>query len=99
MSVLAYEHAFDLSMRRSIQARLRMRSGRARECSTILGSRCQVDLRRGQLRVQLRKHGDTGQHDTGRIAEIVATGIIEAAKGPRRPTLPPTPLRSPHGGS
>ena len=46
--------------------------------------------RRGQLRVQLRKHGDTGQHDTGRIAEIVATGIIEAAKGPRRPTLPPT---------
>jgi len=36
-----------------------------------------------QLRVELRLYGDTGQHDTGRIAWIVVTEIIQAAKGPR----------------
>jgi len=36
-----------------------------------------------QLHAGLRKHGDTGRHDTGRIARIVLTEIIQAAKGPR----------------
>jgi hypothetical protein len=36
-----------------------------------------------QLRAGHRKHGDTGRHDTGRIASIVVTEIIQAAKGPR----------------
>jgi hypothetical protein len=48
-----------------------------------------------QLRAELRKHGDTWQHVTGRITEIVVIEIIQAAKGPA-PTHPPTLLRSFH---
>jgi hypothetical protein len=37
----------------------------------------------GQLPVELRKRGDAAQHDTGRIAGVVITEIIQAAEGPR----------------
>jgi uncharacterized membrane protein YebE (DUF533 family) len=36
-----------------------------------------------QVRIELRKHDDTSQHDTDRITEIIVTEIIQADRDPR----------------